>query len=213
MTTTIMDLAASTGSELGVDAAVHPLIAGNEISIEKVIQNGLEAADTPVLDAAGNEIATISTFGDSNTATIKFSDGKGATLQRKSHYSELSGSSTEFGDIEIKTSWGNELQLTDKDGNSIVSFTPISRPWLWPFIILTACLGAACSCCFYRGPFWHLNRGNTRVGEVYKRYACDCCNDAKPPKGSWIQVKSEDPAALRASVLLISVELITPPSA
>ena len=171
-----------------------------------------EAVETPVLDGAGNEIAIISTFGDFKTANIKFSDGNGATLQRKSNYSELSGSSTEFGDIEIKTTWGNELQLTNRDGNSIVSFAPISRPWVWPFIILTACLGAACACCFYRGPTWHLNKGNTRVGEVYGRYACDCCNDAKPPKGSWIQVKSEDPAALRASVLLIAVTLFTPPS-
>lgn len=183
------------------------------ICVEKVLQNQQEAADTPVLDAAGNEIAVISTIGDFKTVTIKFTDGKRASLLRNSNYSTFSGSSTEFGDFDIKTTWGNELQLNDKDGNCIVSFAPISRPWVWPCLILTACLGALCFCCFFKGPTWHLNKGSTRVGEVYGRYACDCFNDAKPPKGSWIQVKSEDPAALRASVILITITLITPPSA
>ena len=200
----IMNLAASTGEGEGV---VHPLIAGGSIRVVgPPPQVPTEPLQVPVLDAADNEIATIITFGDYSKVVVKFSDGKEATIQPKGL--QILVSSTEFGDLESKTTWECGLQLNDKDGKCIIYFAPIRRLWVFPFLIITFCLGALCTSCMIRGPTAHLKKGDTytQVGEVYSRYSCDCCNDddAKPPKGSWIQVKSEDPAALRASVLMMA---------
>ena len=187
-----------------------------------------------ILNAAGTVIATIefhmgggdcrpanpptsgiSAAGSAGiSASIVLPDGRiAATLLRKQRPAAgliLCGSAGDsFGEVEARWDSGpfglcitRDLRAGDQH---VLSFVEPSRPWVWPFVIGTCCLGAACVHCIATGPTFYVLKGKDRVGEVKQAKSCSC-DDGDLPSWSGMRVKSNDPAVLRASFNFLVAE-------
>lgn len=94
-----------------------------------------------------------------------------------------------------------ELRTTGGKGEVVLSLLPPSRPWVFPFLIGTACLGVCCIPCMMSGPSFYIKKGNERVGVVTDEK--NCCNC---PRGI-TKYTSSDPAALRGCINLAAIQL------
>ena len=183
-----------------------------------------------ILNAAGTVIATIefhmgggdcrpanpptsgiSAAGSAGiSASIVLPDGRiAATLLRKQRPAAgliLCGSAGDsFGEVEARWDSGPFGLCTTRDlwagDQHVLSFVEPSRPWVWPFVIGTCCLGAACVHCIATGPTFYVLKGKDRVGEVKQsglmKQSYDDGDDPLP-RWSMQRVKSNDPAVLRA---------------
>ena len=174
-----------------------------------------------ILNAAGTVIATIdfhmgdwaqrvagrSSAGSAGiSASIVLPDGRiAATLLRKQRPAAgliLCGSAGDsFGEVEARWDSGPFGLCTTRDlwagDQHVLSFVEPSRPWVWPFVIGTCCLGAACVHCIATGPTFYVLKGKERVGEVKQATSCGG-DDGGLPSWSLQRVKSNDPAVLRA---------------
>ena len=187
-----------------------------------------------ILNAAGTVIATIefhmgggdcrpanpptsgiSAAGSAGiSASIVLPDGRiAATLLRKQRPAAgliLCGSAGDsFGEVEARWDSGPFGLCTTRDlwagDQHVLSFVEPSRPWVWPFVIGTCCLGAACVHCIATGPTFYVLKGKDRVGEVKQAKSCSC-DDGDLPSWSGMRVKSNDPAVLRASFNFLVAE-------
>ena len=196
--------------------------AGGELHFSK--------GDT-ILNAAGTVIATIdfhmgdwaqrvagrSSAGSAGiSVSIVLPDGRiAATLQQRPAAGLiLCGSAGDsFGEVEARWDSGpfglcitRDLRAGDQH---VLSFVEPSRPWVWPFVIGTCCLGAACVHCIATGPTFYVLKGKERVGEVKQPLPCSCDGgDDLLPRWSMQRVKSNDPAVLRAWLNYLAAETL-----
>ena len=213
---------AAAGGELHVSTPSYGAVAPSPVS------NGQY---TPtILNAAGTVIATIefhmgdwaqrvarapgrSAAGSAGiSVSIVLPDGRiAATLQQRPAAGLiLCGSAGDsFGEVEARWDSGPFGLCTTRDlwagDQHALSFVEPSRPWVWPFVIGTCCLGAACVHCIATGPTFYVLKGKDRVGEVKQAKSCSC-DDGDLPSWSGMRVKSNDPAVLRASFNFLVAE-------
>jgi len=195
-----------------------------------------------ILNAAGTVIATIefrmgggdyrpanppasgiSAAGSAGiSASIVLPDGRiAATLLPKQRpaYGRilLCGSAGDsFGEVEARWAVGPLSLYITRDlragDQHVLSFVEPSRPWVWPFVIGTCCLGAACVHCIVsceRRPTFYVLKGKERVGEVKQPLPCSCDGgDDLLPRWSMQRVKSNDPAVLRAWLNYLAAETL-----
>ena len=203
--------------------------AGGELHLSK---------EQTILNAAGTVIATIeihmgggdcraanpptsgiSAAGSAGiSASIVLPDGRiAATLlpkQRPAAGLILCGSAGDsFGEVEARWDSGPFGLCTTRDlwagDQHVLSFVEPSRPWVWPFVIGTCCLGAACVHCIATRPTFYVLKGKERVGEVKQPLPCSCDGgDDLLPRWSMQRVKSNDPAVLRAWLNYLAAETL-----
>ena len=185
-----------------------------------------------ILNAAGTVIATIdfhmgdwaqrvatgrSAAGSAGiSVSIVLPDGRiAATLQQRPAAGLiLCGSAGDsFGEVEARWDSGPFGLCTTRDlwagDQHVLSFVEPSRPWVWPFVIGTCCLGAACVHCIATGPTFYVLKGKERVGEVKHPLPCSCDGgDDLLPRWSMQRVKSNDPAVLRAWLNYLAAETL-----
>ena len=192
--------------------------AGGEIHFSNDGQTILNAAGTVIATiefdmgggdcrAANPPTSGISAAGSAGiSASIVLPDGRiAATLLRKQRPAAgliLCGSAGDsFGEVEARWDSGPFGLCTTRDlwagDQHVLSFVEPSRPWVWPFVIGTCCLGAACVHCIATGPTFYVLKGKERVGEVKQATSCGG-DDGDLPSWSLQRVKSNDPAVLRA---------------
>ena len=190
--------------------------AGGEIHFSNDGQTILNAAGTVIATiefdmgggdcrAANPPTSGISAAGSAGiSASIVLPDGRiAATLQQRPAAGLiLCGSAGDsFGEVEARWDSGPFGLCTTRDlwagDQHVLSFVEPSRPWVWPFVIGTCCLGAACVHCIATGPTFYVLKGKDRVGEVKQATSCGG-DDGDLPSWSLQRVKSNDPAVLRA---------------
>ena len=192
-----------------------------------------------ILNAAGTVIATIefcmgggdyrpanppasgiSAAGSAGiSASIVLPDGRiAATLLPKQGPAAgrilLCGSAGDsFGEVEARLVFGPLSLYITRDlragDQHVLSFVEPSRPWVWPFVIGTCCLGAACVHCIATRPTFYVLKGKERVGEVKQPLPCSCDGgDDLLPRWSMQRVKSNGPAVLRAWLNYLAAETL-----
>ena len=210
---------AAAGGELHVSngrTSSLGAVAPTSVSNGQYTQTILNAAGTVIATiefrmggGVGWPIVPISAAGSAGiSASIVLPDGRiAATLLPKQRpaYGRilLCGSAGDsFGEVEARLVFGPLSLYITRDlragDQHVLSFVEPSRPWVWPFVIGTCCLGAACVHCIATGPTFYVLKGKERVGEVKQAMACSG-DDGDLPSWSSMRVKSNDPAVLRAS--------------
>ena len=210
---------AAAGGELHVSngrTSSLGAVAPTSVSNGQYTQTILNAAGTVIATiefrmggGVGWPIVPISAAGSAGiSASIVLPDGRiAATLLPKQRpaYGRilLCGSAGDsFGEVEARWAVGPLSLYITRDlragDQHVLSFVEPSRPWVWPFVIGTCCLGAACVHCIATGPTFYVLKGKERVGEVKQAMACSG-DDGDLPSWSSMRVKSNDPAVLRAS--------------
>ena len=211
---------AAAGGELHVSngrTSSLGAVAPTSVSNGQYTQTILNAAGTVIATiefrmggGVGWPIVPISAAGSAGiSASIVLPDGRiAATLLPKQGPAAgrilLCGSAGDsFGEVEARWDSGPFGLCTTRDlwagDQHVLSFVEPSRPWVWPFVIGTCCLGAACVHCIATGPTFYVLKGKERVGEVKQPLPCSCDGgDDLLPRWSMQRVKSNDPAVLRA---------------
>ena len=200
--------------------------AGGELHLSKE-QTILNAAGTVIATiefrmggGVGWPIVPISAAGSAGiSASIVLPDGRiAATLLPKQGPAAgrilLCGSAGDsFGEVEARWAVGPLSLYITRDlragDQHVLSFVELSRPWVWPFVIGTCCLGAACVHCIATRPTFYVLKGKERVGEVKQPLPCSCDGgDDLLPRWSMQRVKSNGPAVLRAWLNYLAAETL-----
>ena len=221
---------AAAGGELHVSngrTSSLGAVAPTSVSNGQYTQTILNAAGTVIATiefrmggGVGWPIVPISAAGSAGiSASIVLPDGRiAATLLPKQGPAAgrilLCGSAGDsFGEVEARWAVGPLSLYITRDlragDQHVLSFVEPSRPWVWPFVIGTCCLGAACVHCIATGPTFYVLKGKERVGEVKQPLVCSCDGgDDLLPRWSMQRVKSNDPAVLRAWLNYLAAETL-----
>jgi len=221
---------AAAGGELHVSngrTSSLGAVAPTSVSNGQYTQTILNAAGTVIATiefrmggGVGWPIVPISAAGSAGiSASIVLPDGRiAATLLPKQGPAAgrilLCGSAGDsFGEVEARLVFGPLSLYITRDlragDQHVLSFVYPHRPWVWPFVIGTCCLGAACVHCIATRPTFYVLKGKERVGEVKQPLPCSCDGgDDLLPRWSMQRVKSNDPAVLRAWLNYLAAETL-----
>jgi len=103
-----------------------------------------------------------------------------------------------YSDTLMEEGWSAE-----NGAESVISLGAPCRPWVIPFLLVTACMGVCCVGCMSCEPTWLVKRGDTTCGEVHRGGACASASFQGGCCQSPVSLFAEDPAALHGALLCI----------
>jgi len=160
-----------------------------------------------VVGSAGATIATIHLKSSKEPVTVTLPDGRHAFVLTKSgEYANgitilnatLAGKPVKTKPVLSCTAMcegqlGAPTEIRGAQGEGILSFESPKLPWVFPFLLVTACLGAFCVDCMAGNPKFLLTKNYVQVGHIDKS------------KDGWtIVAANQDARILKEAVLLMA---------
>ncbi len=97
------------------------------------------------------------------------------------------------------------MTYTTNDGNGTLTIDSPSRPWVCPFLIFTACLGAFCMCCMDSELTWNIHKSGVVEKDASRQPPCGALYSRAPgclgKKVYWIN--AQDPSIIADTILTL----------